>query len=128
MIKKTATIGGIVLIGAGLLGFLVPGFMGMHLTAAHNLVHLVSGAVALYFGLKGTLTAARTFCIAFGALYGLLGLAGFVAGGADHTLTLIPGQLVLGTMDHVVHLIVGAVFLAVAFAQRSAAVMPPKPS
>src|SRR5262245_27145710 len=128
MIKKTATIGGIVLIGAGLLGFLAPGLMGMHLTAAHNLVHLVSGALALYFGLKGTVAAARTFCIAFGALYGLLGLVGFVAGGADHTLTLIPGQLVLGTMDHLVHLIVGAVFMVVAFAQRPAAVMPPKPS
>lgn len=128
MIKKTATIGGIVLIGAGLLGFLAPGLMGMHLTAAHNLVHLVSGALALYFGLKGTVAAARTFCIAFGALYGLLGLVGFVAGGADHTLTLIPGQLVLGTMDHVVHLIVGAVFMVVGFAQRPAAVMPPKPS
>ena len=128
MIKKTATIVGIVLIGAGLLGFLAPGVMGMHLTAAHNLVHLVSGALALYFGLKGTVAAARTFCIAFGALYGLLGLVGFVAGGADHTLTLIPGQLVLGTMDHVVHLIVGAVFMVVGFAQRPAAVMPPKPS
>jgi len=128
MIKKTATIGGIVLIGAGLLGFLAPGLMGMHLTAAHNLVHLVSGALALYFGLKGTVAAARTFCIAFGALYGLLGLVGFVAGGADHTLTLIPGQLVLGTMDHLIHLIVGAVFMVVAFAQRPAAVMPPKPS
>jgi uncharacterized protein DUF4383 len=128
MIKKTATIGGIVLIGAGLLGFLAPGLMGMHLTAAHNLVHLVSGALALYFGLKGTVAGARTFCIAFGALYGLLGLVGFVAGGADHTLTLIPGQLVLGTMDHLVHLIVGAVFMVVAFAERRAAVMPPKPS
>ena len=128
MIKKTATIGGIVLIGAGLLGFLAPGLMGMHLTAAHNLVHLVSGALALYFGLKGTVAAARTFCIAFGALYGLLGLVGFVAGGADHTLTLIPGQLVLGTMDHIVHLIVGAVFMVVGFAQRPAAVMAPKPS
>src|SRR6266540_4659175 len=113
MIIRTATFGGAFLVGVGLLGFAVPGFMGLHLSALHNVAFLLSGAMAIYFGLKATPAAARTFCVVFGAVYGLLGLAGFVAGGLGHAVTIIPGALVLGTMDHLVHLILGAIFLAV---------------
>lgn len=110
--KKIATGLGIVLIAVGLLGFAVPSVMGMHLSVAHNIVHLVSGALALYFGLKGTPAGARNFCILFGAVYALLGVVGFVAGtGSDRMFTVIPNQLMLGTVDHVVHLVLGAVFL-----------------
>jgi Domain of unknown function (DUF4383) len=110
--KKIATALGAVFIVVGLIGFAAPTVMGMHLSVAHNIVHLVSGALALYFGLKGTPAGARTFCILFGAVYGLLGLVGFVAGtGSDRMFTVIPDQLMLGTMDHVVHLVLGAVFL-----------------
>jgi len=111
MTKNIATVLGVLFIIAGLLGFAAPGLMGMHLSVAHNLIHLVSGALALYFGLKATPTAARTFCTIFGAIYGLLGVIGLLTGGYDHMLTVIPNQLVLGTVDHVVHLILGAVFL-----------------
>jgi uncharacterized membrane protein HdeD (DUF308 family) len=111
MTKNIATVLGLLLIIVGLLGFAAPTLMGMHLTLAHNLIHLVSGALALYFGLKGTAAAARSFCIVFGAIYALLGIAGFAAGGPDRMLTLIPDQLVLGMMDHIIHLILGAVFL-----------------
>jgi len=126
MAKNTATILGLLLVAAGLIGFAVPGFIGMNLTVAQNIMHLVSGAVALYFGRKNTPSVARTFCIVFGTLYGLLGLAGLLAGGPDNTLTLIPGELVLGKVDHVVHLFLGAVFLATGLFRRMAAAMPPK--
>ena len=36
MATKTTTFGGALLIVAGLLGFVAPGLMGLHLTAAHN--------------------------------------------------------------------------------------------
>ena len=124
MITRTTTFGGAFLVVVGLLGFAAPGFMGMHLSALNNVVHLLSGAVAIYFGLKATPAAARTLCIAFGALYGLLGLAGFVVGGQD-TLKIIPGALVLGTMDHLVHLILGAIFLSVGWGCRAAAATAP---
>ena len=120
IVTKTATLGGALLVVVGLLGFAAPGFMGMHLSALNNVVHLLSGAVAIYFGLKATPAAARTLCIAFGALYGLLGLAGFVVGGQD-TLRIIPGALVLGPMDHLFHLILGATFLVVGWFERAAA-------
>ena len=119
-ITRTTTFGGAFLVVVGLLGFAAPGFMGMHLSPLHNVVHLLSGAVAIYFGLKATPAAARTFCMVFGALYGLLGLAGFVAGGSNYTFTIIPGALVLGAMDHLVHLILGGIFVSVGWGRQAA--------
>jgi len=116
MLTRTTTFGGALLVVVGLLGFVAPGFMGMHLSALHNVLLLLSGALAIYFGLKATAATVRTFCLVFGAVYGLLGLAGFVAGGPNYTFTIIPGALVLGTMDHLAHLILGAVFLSVGWA------------
>ena len=52
MIKKIAIFGGLSLIVLGLIGLCVPGWIGMQPSVVHNLVHLVSGAAALYFGLK----------------------------------------------------------------------------
>jgi hypothetical protein len=123
-ITRTTTFGGAFLVLVGLLGFVAPGFMGMHLSPLHNVVLLLSGAVAIYFGLKASTAAARTFCIVFGALYGVLGLAGFVAGGTDYALTIIPGALVLGALDHVVHLILGAIFLSVGWGRQTATATP----
>ena len=125
VVTKTATFGGALLVVVGLLGFIAPGFMGMHLSAAHNVVLLLSGVVAIYFGLMATQAAGRTFCLVFGAVYGLLGLVGFVSGGQNYTFTIIPGALVLGTMDHLVHLILGAVFLSVGWVQKPATATPP---
>src|SRR5688500_17766718 len=81
MAKTIATILGIVFILVGLVGFAAPNLMGAHFSTAHNVIHLVSGAAALYLGLAGSLSAAKMFCLAFGAVYLLLGLAGFVIGG-----------------------------------------------
>ncbi|HEX2521418.1 MAG TPA: DUF4383 domain-containing protein, partial [Terriglobia bacterium] len=120
MAKTVTTFLGAAFLLVGLLGFVVPDFLGAHLTPVHNIVHLGSGALALYFGLSGTLTAARLFNIVFGSVYGLLGLIGFVGGqtgisplhGLDsRILEVIPGVLVLGTTDHIIHIVLGAIFL-----------------
>ena len=124
MVTRTTTFGGAFLVMVGLLGFAAPAFAGMHLSPLNNVVHLLSGAAAIYFGLIATPAAARTFCEAFGAVYGLIGLAGFVAGGPDYTFTIIPGALVLGTMDHLVHLILGVIFLATGMVDRAATAVP----
>ncbi len=112
MAKTIATLLGIVFILAGLVGFAAPSLLGAHLSPAHNIVHLVSGAIALYLGLKGSLSATKTFCLVFGAVYLLLGLAGFLLGsGADRMLHVIAGTLEFGTVDHVIHVLLGAIFL-----------------
>lgn len=122
MAKTICTILGIVFILVGIAGFVAPSLLGAHLTFAHNIIHLFSGAIALYLGLAGTLAGARMFCIIFGIVYLLLGVAGFIAGtGAERMLTVIPDALVLGTMDHLIHIALGAVFLIGAFATRAVA-------
>jgi hypothetical protein len=128
MANRVATILGIGFLLVGVIGFVAPAVLGMHLSVAHNVVHLVTGAVSLWLGLKGSASAARTFCIVFGAVYLLLGIAGFAAG-ADaapgvpgphdaRLLKLIPGTLEFGTMDHAVHILLGAVYLIAGFLTR----------
>lgn len=112
MAKTICTLLGIVFILVGLVGFAAPGLLGAHLSPAHNVVHLVSGAVALYLGLKGSLSAAKMFCLIFGAVYLLLGVVGFALGsGDDRMFHVIAGTLELGTVDHVIHILLGAIFL-----------------
>lgn len=112
MAKTISTVLGIGFILVGIAGFLAPRLLGAHLSFAHNIIHLFSGAIALYFGLAGTLAGARAFCLVFGAVYLLLGIVGMVAGtGAGRLLTVIPDALVLGTVDHMIHILLGALFL-----------------
>ncbi|HEV8630294.1 MAG TPA: DUF4383 domain-containing protein [Thermoanaerobaculia bacterium] len=112
MAKKICTVVGVVFLLVGVAGFAMPNLLGTHLTLAHNIIHLVSGAIALYLGVKGSPGAAVTFCRVFGAVYLLLGVVGFALGsGSDRMLTILPDQLMLGTMDHAVHVLLGLLFL-----------------
>jgi hypothetical protein len=52
MVKYVATYGGLLLVLGGLIGLVGPGLLGMQASAAHNLVHVLSGTLAFYFGLK----------------------------------------------------------------------------
>ena len=116
MAKTIATILGIVFILVGLIGFAAPNLLGAHLSTAHNIIHLVSGAISLYIGWMGSLSGARMFGFIFGAVYLLLGAVGFLLGtGADRMFDVIPRTLMLGTMDHVIHILLGAVYLIGAF-------------
>ncbi len=131
MAKTIATLLGVGFILVGIIGFVAPAFLGTHLSLAHNIVHLVSGAISLYLGLKGTLAQARLFCIVFGAVYGLLGVAGFLAGGSgspsgsvpgpsdDRLFRVLPGMLELGTVDHVIHILLGLLFLIGGFMTKA---------
>ena len=135
MAKTASTILGVVFILVGIVGFVAPGLMGSHLSPSHNVVHLLSGAAALYFGTKGTLSGARMFSIAFGVVYGALGVAGFLLGSSGnpsegmplHGTTdanlfkVIPGVLELGMMDHIIHIAIGAVFLLAGLMTKAAA-------
>ena len=107
MAKTVAKIMGLVLLLVGVLGFThVLDSLGAHLSPAHNLVHIVTGVIALYFGFAGSLSGAKGFCIIFGLVYLLLGILGLAMG------ELHIGPLMLGKVDHGIHLIVGAIFLA----------------
>jgi hypothetical protein len=125
MAKNVLTVVGALLILVGILGFGVQRLFGMHLGPVHNVIHLVSGALALYFGLKGTLSAARIFSLVFGGVYALLGLIGLSASDASGIWTLIPHQLALGMVDHFVHVALGGLFLFAGL-DRGGALVPPR--
>lgn len=115
----------------GVMGFMAPGFLGMHLSVAHNAIHLLSGILGLIFGLSEKPGTAYTFSWIFGTFYGLLGIAGFILGKLafpslghitheDRFLwSILPGALELGTNDHLIHILIGAIFLVPALWWRS---------
>jgi hypothetical protein len=127
MARTIAIIMGAAFILLGLIGFVSNNFLGTHLTLAHNLIHLVSGAAALYIGLKGSIQAAKLFGYGFGVVYLLLGVVGYWLGGMHRSSTLpleaqsggvnenmfrmIPGVLELGSMDHLLHVAIGLIFI-----------------
>jgi hypothetical protein len=107
MAKTVAKIMGVVLLLVGVLGFThVLDSLGAHLSPAHNLVHILTAVISLYFGFAGSLSGAKGFCIIFGLVYLLLGVLGLAMG------DLHIGPLMLGKVDHGIHLILGAIFLA----------------
>jgi hypothetical protein len=112
MARTACRILGIAFLLGGIAGFVEPHLLGFHLTPIHNVVHLATAAAALYFGFAGTLSGARGFSIAFGAVYALLGVLGFVAPGLVATVLGHPpvtaGELM---PDNIFHLVVGAAFL-----------------
>src|ERR1041384_2129149 len=113
MAKTVAKILGIVFILVGIIGFFAHGLLGAHLTNAHNVIHLVSGVIALYFGFAGSLGGAKMFCIIFGIVYALLGICGFLLGtGPDRMFDMLAALgLHLGKMDHIIHILLGLIFL-----------------
>jgi hypothetical protein len=112
---------GIALVGAGLLGFIDNPIVSrpeadpiFHTDALHNIIHIATGALALYiaFGLRGEMRA--NALIAFGAAYGLVLLATLVSpnlfGLFEHPVN---------AADHLLHLVLSAGSIAVGWMART---------
>jgi mannose/fructose/N-acetylgalactosamine-specific phosphotransferase system component IID len=114
MAKTVCKILGVVFLLVGVCGFAAPRLLGAHLTPPHNVVHIVSGAIALYFGFAGTLSGAKIFSLIFGVVYLALGILGMALGhpeGVESHMWVV-GPLHLGQSDHLIHVVLGIVFLA----------------
>ena len=117
-----ATLAGIVLIAAGLIGFLNTSIVGdsagalVRTDAVHNIVHIVTGALALYiaFGLRGE--AQATAVLGFGVLYVII----FVAVLVSPTLFGL-FKVEANAAIHVIHAAVALVSLAVGYMARGGA-------
>ena len=123
MPRTLCRIVGVALGLAGLAGFAAPTLLGLHLTTIHNIVHLLTGLIALYVGFAAGFEAARVFCLLFGAVYLLLAALGFLAPGLVVTALghapLTARQL---TPDNAVHVLLGALLLGVGLTARRAVV------
>ena len=111
MAKTVCKILGVVFVLVGLIGFAKQDLLGAHLTPPHNVVHLVSGAIALYFGFAGSLSAAKAFCLIFGVVYLALGILGMALGVAPDRTWMV-GPLHFGQADHGIHILLGVILLA----------------
>src|SRR5215831_3988660 len=116
MLKTVAIIFGIVFLLVGILGF-VPGItttgqmlLGIfHVNAMHNIVHLLSGAVALITGLT-SMAAARMYFRVFGIIYALVAILGFFIGNG-----LLLGLISNNMADTWLHVLIAIVALALGF-------------
>ena len=115
-----ATLAGIVLVAAGLLGFLNTSLVGSSSGALlatdniHNIVHLVTGLIALYiaFGMKGAQQANAV--LGFGILYVVILVAVLLSPNLFGIFS-VPANAPI----HVVHAAVAVVSLAVGYMARS---------
>ncbi|MDX6529984.1 MAG: hypothetical protein QOH41_2274 [Blastocatellia bacterium] len=116
MAKTVCKLLGLVFLIVGIAGIFSHNLLGAHLNMAHNMVHIISGVIALYFGFSGSYSGARGFCLLFGIVYLLLGLCGWFLGTGPEHMFNIPNAssplLMLGKMDHIIHILLGVVFLA----------------
>jgi hypothetical protein len=109
MLAKTASrILGVVFVVAGLATFV----FGDAADTYHNLLHLVSGLVALYFGFASSKVAAKWFCVMFGAGYLAFGVLGLLVGDPAMDRMWHVGPLHLALGDHIFHVVLGTVILA----------------
>lgn len=104
---------GAVLVVVGILGFFYSSSFGdpgevdavlgvFDVNAWHNIVHIASGALGLLAFMAG-LAASRTYALAFGVIYVVVAIWGFVIGGGESILGFIP----VNSEDNVLHVILG---------------------
>jgi hypothetical protein len=121
LLKRAAVLFGVVFLLIGVLGFLpvlAPNQMLLgifHVNAAHNVVHLLSGAVALGCGL-GSVAASRLYFRVFGVVYGLVAVLGFVQGE-----TLLLGLISNNMADVWLHVGISLASLVLGFGVRNSA-------
>ncbi len=113
MTKKLAMVFGVVFVLVGLLGFVSNPIVGegkiFHTNLAHNLVHILLGAVLLLGMNKGAMVLKVV-----GAVYLLVAVLGFVMGG-----DMLLGLVEINSADNWLHLVLGVVLFASSFAGES---------
>ena len=115
MLATVGKIFGVVLLTVGLLGF-VPGITSngelfgiFHVDTGHNLVHLTTGALALWAGMVGA-NAARFYFRAFGVVYALVAVLGFFSGPND-----VLGFIANNGADNWLHMAIALTALALGY-------------
>lgn len=119
MLRTVAKVFGVVLLLIGILGF-VPmtrpdnHLLGIfHVNTLHNIIHLASGAVALWAG-SASDVASRTYFRVFGVVYTLVTVLGFVYMDKD-----ILGLVANNMADNLLHILIAGSALVLGFSSVS---------
>lgn len=122
--QKLAWVVGIVLTLVGILGF-VPGvtnasglLLGIfQIDPLHNIVHILTGVLAIVAAM-GSGTYVSLYFKVFGVVYALVAVLGLAMGSP------ILGLISANMADHVLHLVLAAVFLYAGFGMKSESAPP----
>jgi hypothetical protein len=124
VLKTIALLFGVVFLVVGILGF-VPAvtpnqmLLGIfHVNTAHNVVHLLSGVLALWAGMSST-AYARLYFRLFGVVYALVAVLGFLAGNA-----MVLGLISNNMADTALHVVIALVALTLGFLVKEATAVP----
>ena len=117
MAKGFSMLLGVILLVVGLAGSLTGGhdhtFVVFGINLAHNVVHLLSGILAIVASMAGV-KYAKTYCLLFGIVYGLVTIAGFLNVGAAIQL------LNLNAADNYLHFVIAVACLWVSAQTKTA--------
>ncbi len=109
LVKPLTGLLGIVLLAVGILGFFNDPVVGLFdVNALHNVVHVVSGIIALAAAGSGY-GLSRMYLVVFGLVYLLVALLGFI-----HFASAV-SLLELNDLDNYLHMAIAAVCLVVGF-------------
>lgn len=124
-IQKAVKYFGIFFVVIGVLGF-VPGvtsnghLLGIfHVDKVHNIVHVLSGIVALLCA--GSTGGAKAYFKIFGLVYGLVTILGFINGAS------VLGIFVINMADNILHLLISVIALVLGFGGSKAPSTAPAP-
>lgn len=113
--KTWAWIFAVVFLAIGILGF-IPGITSdsghllgiFHVDAMHNIVHLLTGIIALFVAM-GSGSSQKMFFKIFGVIYAIVAVVGLIQG--DSVL----GLFVTNMADHILHIVVALIALYAGF-------------
>ncbi|MCA9352822.1 DUF4383 domain-containing protein [Patescibacteria group bacterium] len=112
---KTVKILGWLFIVVGVLGFvpaLAPNgyLLGIfEVNTMHNIVHLLSGVLALVFAARGA-SGARAFSKIFGIIYGIVAVIGIAS-------SSVIGLFSVNLADNLLHVVLALIFLSIGFSK-----------
>ncbi|MGC1177069.1 MAG: DUF4383 domain-containing protein [Candidatus Saccharimonadales bacterium] len=128
MIKNLAILFGVVFLLVGFLGF-IPALSPEHsdgmryllgifmVGGVHNIIHLLSGALALAGGMSSEKYAQLYFRV-FGSVYALVTVVGFIQ------KTTVLGIFHVNTADNFLHLVLAVAILGVGFGVKTGGNLP----
>jgi hypothetical protein len=116
---------------AGIVGFFYSSSFGspgsvddvigvLDVNAWHNIVHLLTGGLGLLAFAAGP-RASRTYALAFGAVYIVVAIWGFIIGSGESILGFIP----INTEDNILHVILGVLGIGAGLASPEREVVEP---
>ena len=127
--RTYALIIGWLLTAVGIVGFFFPAglLLGvLEVNVLHNIVHVVTGLVALFFGYYMTGHYSRTFDQWLGIVYAIITVVGVATAGLGAASIL--GILPVNLADNVLHLAVAVTALAAGFLTTKEEVMAEEPT